>query len=64
MKAMKKKKKQRKEELRAFENMSVSDSDEESKIESSSKEWEIWKLGSDEDHNLTIKNQHSSTKLK
>ena len=61
---MKKQKKQRKKELHAFENMSVSDSDEETKIESSSKEGEIWNVGSDENHNLMVKNNHSSTKLK
>ena len=61
---MKKQKKRCEEELRAFENMSVSDSDKESKNESSSEEGEIWNTGADENHTLIVKNNHSSTKLK
>ena len=45
-KALKKKKKKRTEELRAFEKMSVSDSDQESINSSSSEEDEVRKLDS------------------
>ena len=45
---MKKKKYKHIEELRAFEKMSVYDSNQESSDSSSSEEGEVWKLGSGE----------------
>ena len=59
---MKKKKKKSIEELRAFEKLSVSDSNQESFDSSSSKEGEVWKLGSGELFNFY--NNHSGKKLK
>ena len=63
-KAMKKKKKKKKhtDELRAFEKMSVSDSDQKSSDSSSSKEGKIWKIGPGELFNLN--NNCSRKKLK
>ena len=61
-KAMKKKKKKRTENLRAFEKMSVSDSDQESSDSSSSEDGEIWKIGSGDLNNF--KTNHSRKKLK
>ena len=61
-KALKKRKNQCVEELCAFENMSVLDSDEESLNVSSSEEGEFWKRVSDENFNIHLK--HSSKTLK
>ena len=54
--------KKRNEELRTFEKLSVTNSDQESINSSSSEEGEVWKLGSGGRVNFT--NNHSSKKLK
>ena len=61
-KALWKRKKQHAEKWHSFENINVSDSDEESSKVSSSEEVEVWKIGSDK--NPILYNKLSSTKLK
>ena len=61
-KALKQKKRKHNRELRAFEKMCVSDSDQESINSSSSEEGKVRKLGSSELYLLN--NDHSSKKSK
>ena len=65
-KALKQKKKDRAEELRAFDKISVSNSDQESIDSNSSEEGQIWKFGSGELSDLNINHgiNHGSKKLK
>ena len=63
-KAPKKKKQQHEKEWCAFENMSVSDSNEESSNSAQVKKEKLEKLSSDANLNLNVKNNHSSNQLK